>query len=218
MPEKLLDMTVGELMSEIGKGKGMTGSGAVSVLSAISASELLVSICKLTLEKNKYSDVHKDMREMLDRLENSRLPLLREILDGDVRIVSEMVLARIKRNKEKDEDLKSKYTQEAWSMLEEATDSVLDLCDAAIEVIPMGLYISKVGVKSARADATVAVNTLISTVSSGLFMALSNLKASNNTEWVDGKHSELEVYFGRLHEYQSILNNRLANLYNNTWD
>lgn len=218
MPDKLLDMTVGELMSEIGKGKGMTGSGAVAALSAIAASELLVSICKLTLNKDSYTDVHADMNDILDKLENTRLPLLRKVLSDDARIVSDMVLSRIKRDKETDLDLKERYKQESLDMLEEATDSVLDLCDVTMEVIPMGLFISKVGLKSASVDATVAVNTLIGAASSALYMVLSNLKASKNQVWVEGKHSEVELYFGRLHEYQSILNNRLAMLYTKTWE
>ena len=212
----MLDLTGKQILSEFGKGIGMPGSGSVAVLSVLSGTQLLVSVCKLTVAKKSYKDVHDDIAEVQQKLEKDFIPKLESIMDRDAKVVKEMLKYRIARDRETDPDKKEEYKQKALEILEHATDTMMELCATCLDIIPMALHAYRIGLISAQGDSGVVLSNILSGASSGLYMTLINLQAAGNSEWTTGKRSEVEIFFGRLHEYQYIHNGRLAALYNKT--
>lgn len=212
---QMLDLTGKQILSEFGKGIGMPGSGSVAALSVLSATQLLISVCKLTLNKAKYNNVHAEISEIQTQLLN-HLPKLERILNDDGAAVKNMVHYRVLRDKETDPAKKKELALRATNELEKATDTTIELCDTCLEIIPLGLQVFRVGQQSAKGDSAVAVNTLLSGAFSGLYMTLLNIELAKNATWTASKRSNLEKFFGRLHEYQYILSGKLAALYNKT--
>ena len=214
---QMLDLPARQMLNEFGKGIGMPGSGSVAVISAMSGVQMLISVCKLTIGKERYAAVHSEMAEIQKELERVYLPRLEKILYADAATVKEMLRYRILRDKETEPAKKQEYKQLAYAQLEKATDTMIDLCSVCLEIIPMALHAYEIGLKSARGDSGVVLSNLLSGASSGLYMTLINIKDAKNGSWTIAKRAEVETFFGRLHEYQYIFSGRLAAMYNKAW-
>lgn len=212
----ILDKKGREMLSEFGKGKGMTGSGAAIVLSAMSGAQLLISVCKLTCSKERYTDVHDEIADIQQILQTHYLPELEKMMVLDMEAVAEMLKYRIQRDKETDKVKKEEYDKQAKALLENATNTMMDFCRLCLDIIPMALQVYRIGLKSAQGDSGVALNSLLSCAGSGLFTALINIQNAKAASWTNSKRSEVETFFGRLHEYQYIVNGKLARMYNST--
>jgi formiminotetrahydrofolate cyclodeaminase len=99
----LLDMPAKELLKEFGKGKGMTGAGASVALGAIAATQILVSVCKLTAGKETYATAHAPLADIQQKLEAKYIPVLEAIMQADAVAVENMLRLRLARDNEPDE-------------------------------------------------------------------------------------------------------------------
>ncbi len=210
----LLDKPATELLNTFSKGIGMPGSGCVAALSALSATHLLVSVCKLTTTKERYREVHGEISRVQEALETKYIPRLAAIVDEDAGAVKEMLRYRIQRDKETDEQKKNELQQKADEGLKNATDTMIGLCATCLDIIPMALEVYNIGLKSAKGDTAVVLSNLLSGASSGLYTVLINIKTAKEQEWTASLKTEIETFFGRLHEYQHIFNGKLETLYN----
>ena len=209
-----LQLSTEELLHAFGKGIGMTGAGSVAALSALSASQMLVSVCKLTLLKDTYKAQHEEAGNIRQQLENDFLPQLQSIFNKDSEIVGRMLKYRIQRDKAEDDALKAEYSLLAMAELEKATDNMMELCRICLDIIPRALYLYNSGLKSARGDSGVALSNLLSAGYSGLYTALVNIQSAKKIAWTAAKNDDIETYFGRLHEYQYIFFGKLTSIYN----
>lgn len=213
----MLNQPTNKLLEEFGKGVGMPGAGGVAILSVMSATQLLVSVCKLTMAKPKYSGAHDEISTIQNDLEREYIPSLERLMQEDVNTVKEMLRYRVMRDKETDKDKKEEYKQKADALLHTATQTVMEFCSICLEMLPMALHVYRRGLRSAQGDTGVAISMLVSCAASGLFAALINIKASKGAGWAHDMRVDAEMYFGRLHEYKYIFSGKLASLYNNAW-
>lgn len=212
-----LDTTTRTLLNEFGKGIGMTGAGSIAALSALSGTQILISVCKLTNGKEKYADAQPEILEIQQQLEGKYLQKLESILNDDITAVKNMLRLRIQRDKETDPAKKEELKQQASAALQHATDTMMSLSETCIEIIPMALQVYRRGLKSAQGDSGIALSNLLSAASSGLYATLKNLQSSKDKDWAESKRSLVETFFGRLHEYHYIFSGRLQSMYNKTW-
>lgn len=210
----LLDMPVKDLLKEFGKGKGMTGAGASVALGAIAATQILVSVCKLTSGKETYAAAHEPLAGIQQKLEAKYIPVLEAIMQADAAAVENMLRMRLARDNEPDEAKKEALKQQAEKMLEGATATMLKLCNTCIDIIPLCMEIYDIGLKSAKGDTGMAFSSLLSAASSGLYATLINIKSAKGATWTVGLRDQVQTCFGRLHEYQYIFSGRLAAIYN----
>lgn len=210
----LLQLPVRDLMNEFGKGPGMTGAGATAALGAIAATQILISVCKLTRGKEKYAPVHEELARIQQELEKKYLPLFEGIMQADATAVENMLNLRLQRDMETDIEKKEILKRQADKALEGATITMLKLCNSCVDIIPLSLEIYEVGLKSARGDTGMAFSSLLSSASSGLYAALINMQAAKGAPWTTRLREQMQTCFGRLHEYQYIFSGRLAALYN----
>lgn len=213
---ELLNQPARQILSEFGKGIGMPGSGGVSMLSVISASQLLVSVCKLTLGKSVYEEQHEEIEQIKNELERAYLLRLEQLMEDDIAVVKNMLRERVARDKATDDDKKETHKQKAKVLLEDATVTVMEFCNICLDIIPKALHVYRNGLKSAQGDTAAVISILLSGASSALFAALANIKSAKGADWTISKRAEAEIYFGRLHEYQYIFSGKLATLYNST--
>lgn len=213
---ELLNQPARQILDEFGKGIGMPGSGGVTILSVISGTQLLISVCKLTLNKPKYKDAHNDIEQIQTELERAYLPRLEQLMEDDMAVVKTMLKERVARDKEDDISKKEEHKQKARALLQDATNTIMEFCKICLDVTPKALHVYRNGLKSAQADSAGALSILLSGASSALFAALTNIKAAKGDTWTTEKRAEAEVYFGRLHEYKYIFSGKLATLYNQT--
>lgn len=211
---RLLDLPVRDLMNEFGKGAGMTGAGATAALGAMAATQILVSICKLTAGKEKYAPVHEETSGIQQDLEKKYLPLFEGIMQADAAAVENMLRLRLQRDQETDTDKKEVLKRQAGKALEGATVIMLKLCNTCIDVMPLSMELYDIGLKSARGDTGMAFSSLLSSASSGLYAALINIQAARGAPWTTRLREQVQTCFGRLHEYQYIFSGRLAAMYN----
>ncbi len=213
---KMLDLTTRDLLNEFGKGAGMTGAGASAALGAIAATQILVSVCKLTAAKEKYVAVHAHVLEVQEQLENKYLAMLEGIMQADAATIENMLRLRSLRDAETDTDKKENLKQQAAKTLEGATNTMLKLCGTCLEIIPMAMQVYDTGLKSAQGDAAMAFSSLLSSASSGLYACLLNIQAAKDAAWTAHVQEQVHTCYGRLHEYQHIFSGRLEALYNKT--
>lgn len=210
---KILDNTTRDLLNQFGKGQGMTGAGSIAALSALSGTQMLVSVCKLTTGKERYAEAQADVKEIQEQLENVYIPRLESILEDDIAVVKDMLRLRIQRDKETDEMKKQELKIQAQQALVQATDSMLSLTETCIDIIPMALHIYRRGLKSAQGDSGIALSNLLSAASSGLYATLKNIQSSKDKEWAASRYEKVETFYGRLHEYHHIFTGRLESIF-----
>ena len=184
----MLDLTTRDLLNKFGKGAGMTGAGASAALGAIAATQILVSVCKLTTAKEKYAAVQEPIVEIQEQLENKYLAMLEGIMQADAATIENMLRLRSLRDAETDTDKKENLKQQAHDT----------------------------GLKSAQGDAAMAFSSLLSSASSGLYACLLNIQAAKDAAWTAHVQEQVHTCYGRLHEYQHIFSGRLEALYNKT--
>jgi formiminotetrahydrofolate cyclodeaminase len=214
--DKMLDLTTRDLLKEFGKGTGMTGAGASAALGAIAATQILVSVCKLTTAKEKYAVVREPLQQIQEQLEGKYLAMLEGVMQADAATIGNMLRLRSMRDMETDAEKKETLKQQAAKTLEGAAATMLKLCSTCLEIIPMAMQVHDTGLKSAQGDVVMAFSGLLSSASSGLYACLINIQAAKNAAWTARVHEQAHTCYGRLHEYQHIFGGKLEALYNKT--
>lgn len=209
---QLTDKTLSTVLKEFGMGQGMPGSGCVAALSAISAAELLASVCKLTLDKKSYHAVYNEVSTILLALEQNYIPKLNALMQGDIELVDEMFRLRALRDNEQDPEQKEAYRKQASAQLRKATTSTIQLCDTSLQLLPHAIYIYDNGLKSARGDTGVVICNLAGTASGALYMSLLNLKAGKNAEWVKQERATLDPLLKQYGKYNEYINASIKQL------
>lgn len=181
--KELYHLSFNELMEQIGKGRGMTGSGTVAALSAVASAELLVSICKLTLAKERYDAIKATVTNLQQKLESESIPELKRIMQEDAQVVGQMIKNRVMRDKATSAEEKEQFQKEARLYLGRAIGTSLALAGITLSILEEGaLILYKDGLQSAKGDVAVGINNLITTVGNGLLMAQINIKAYKDEE------------------------------------
>lgn len=208
-----LDKSTRDLLNEFGKGIGMTGGGSIAALSAMSGVQVLLSVCKLTAGREQYVNIQPDIQEIHQKLQDTYLPRLEAILDADIAAVKNMLRLRMQRDKETAAGQKEELKEQAQDALHIATGTMLELSETCIEIMPMALFLYSRALKSAQGDSGMALSSLLSAASSGLYAALKNIQASKDYDWRISKKEHTETLMGRLHEYNNIFSARLESIF-----
>lgn len=149
-----MEKSIQTFAGELGKGKGMKGSGVAVGMSALMATQLLLSVCKITKGKKGYEEVNAELTQLIP------------VLDGAVSVFTRLM--------EQDEQVVAKYLQ-----TKEATTSMLDvpidLAQHSIDVLALGVPLMKKGVRIMRGDVMTALQLLLSASVAALFIVKENL-------------------------------------------
>ncbi len=182
-PKDYLSLPASELLDKYGEGHHIPGSGSAAALAGLLAVELLSTVCKLTIQKDAYLNVHEEFKFMLDRLETEFKPTLKKYFVDDIEVFDKV--SKLRRKRDEIEDLKEreKLAREATSELRGATTIPIEICQSCIEITKLAFVIFDRGFKSARGDSGVAISNLLSAISGSLFVTLLNLKTGRESKW-----------------------------------
>jgi formiminotetrahydrofolate cyclodeaminase len=208
-----LKLPTTELLNKFGKGDHTPGSGSAAVLSALIALELIKTVCKLTLKKERYTAVHDQMLHMKSLLETKFKPKLIDLFYQDSVEFGKVSQKRILRDLEKDEKLKEKYGREAAEQLRVATEIPIEVCNTCFELLEFAIAIFDNGYKATRGDAGVAISNLLAGISGSLFVILLNLKTARKSQWSIEKRNETDELAKKYVKIQQDAFSRVISLY-----
>ena len=158
-------LRVNELLNELGKGEGMSGSGGAAALSALMGAELLVSVCRITLQKEQYVEVHEEIRDVLRSLTEVHAPMLKTLMQQDVDAVRTLV----KENE----------------ITDELITTPIAIGTRCFDVLQLGLVLFDKGYKVMKADVAVALSLNLSVAQSSVFITKENLAVCSNRQKSD---------------------------------
>ena len=98
--QQYLDLPAKELLEKFGEGRHVPGSGSAAALSALLATELMITVCKLTQRKEGYSRVHKDFEYIQNQIETVYKPKLIDLFNNDIVVFGEVSDIRMRRDAE----------------------------------------------------------------------------------------------------------------------
>lgn len=195
LPETIpdyLEFPANQLLEAYGAGSHIPGSGSAAALSALLAIELLATVCKLTLQKPRYSKVHKEFRVILDTLETEHKSKVRSLFAEDIASFNAVSKNRILRDGAVTKKDRDRYDRMALQNQREATRIPLELGRTALSILPIALTVFDNGFKGARGDSGVAISNLLSAVSGTLYIVLLNLKSFRKSRWRQETRSSAE--------------------------
>lgn len=140
--------------SELGRGKGMKGSGVAIGMAALMATQLLLSVCKITKGKSGYEVVSNELAELIPVLDDT-VSVFTQLMEQDEKVVTEYVQTKVA----------------TVSML----DVPLELAHHSIGVLALGVPLMDKGFSIMRGDVMTALQLLLSAGNAALFIVNENL-------------------------------------------
>lgn len=156
-----MEKSIRSFAGELGKGKGMKGSGVAVGMSALMATQLLLSVCKITNGKKGYEGVSVEITRLIPVLDDAASVFTR-LMGQDEQVVAEYLRTKMATT----------------SML----DVPIELAHHSIEVLALGIPLMNKGVRIMRGDVMTALQLLLSASVAALFIVKENL----NIPGIDG--------------------------------
>ena len=207
-----------ELLERYGKGSHIPGSGSAAALSALFGIEMMKTVCKLTLQKEKYKNEHTRMQFILDQLENKYKPQLLSLFEQDIKVFHNLSMLRIERDNTSDVKRRDELQRKALNEQRTATEIPIQICDTSLELLGFAVAIFDKGFKSARGDSGVAISNLLSSISGGLFIIFLNLKPFRQSVWLNKTKSKAEELAKKFNNSQAVAFEKVLELYENLED
>ena len=161
MQQPFIQQTLDDFALDLGKGKGMIGSGSAVAMSSLMGSKLLLSVCKVTLLKGSYSEVHEWVNKQILFLDNS-CDALSVLMEKDV----EAVTAYVKQNRP------------SIDLLEVPLNIGLE----SVRILPVGIELYHKGYKVMRGDTATALSLLRAGAMAAMFIVKENLKVVEDAD------------------------------------
>lgn len=202
-----------ELLEEYGKGSHVPGSGSAAALSTLLAIEMMKTVCKITLKKPNYKNIHKYLEPFLTELETRFKPQLLELFKKDIEVFHRVIFYKNRKNKEPDEIKRKEYWIKELDKLKEATEIPMQICQICLELLESAVAIFDRGYNKVRGDSGVAISSLLSAASGSLFIILLNLNSFPESQWLIDTRVKAEELTKRLNSFQAIGFEKVLELY-----
>jgi formiminotetrahydrofolate cyclodeaminase len=147
---KLVDMKITEFIEELASDKPAPGGGSVSALGGAVAAGLAAMVSNLTLGKEKYAEVQKEMEEVSNKATKLH-EKLNMLIDDDTDAFNE-IMAAFRLSKD-DPEARSAAIQKATI---KATEVPLEVAKKSFEVFDLALIAAEKGNQNAITDIGVA--------------------------------------------------------------
>ena len=170
MNGELTDKSMKTFLDELSSSAPAPGGGSVAALSGALGAALISMVSNLTIGKKKYTDVQKEIIELLKKSERLRKELI-DLLEADIKVYTELSQTmKMPRDTDEQKTARAKAMDKALKAatdvpmrVAEACVSVMDLCRPAAERgnvnavsdVGVGVLMAEAGLRSA------ALNVLI---------------------------------------------------------
>jgi len=180
----LASMKINNFLSELASSSPAPGGGSVAALSGALGAALSSMVCNLTIGKEKYADVEKEIKNILKESEQLRKDLTR-LIDEDTKAFNDVMKAfKIKMPKETEQQktLKSKAIQEGYKS---AAMVPLETAKTCEKVIDLALVVAEKGNKNSITDAGVSALMAKSGVESAILNVKINLASIKDEQFAN---------------------------------
>jgi len=185
----LASMTVKSFLSELASKSPAPGGGSVAALSGALGTALASMVCNLTIGKETYLAVEKEIKQVLNESEKLRKRLT-ELIDEDTDAFNDVMKA-FKMPKENDEQIKKRKQaiQEGYKI---AASVPLETAKTCEQILDVALVVAEKGNKNSITDAAVSAIMAKAGVESALLNVKINLGSIKDEKFVKNISKEIE--------------------------
>ena len=173
---KLVDRTVIDFVESLASGTPTPGGGSVAALMGTMAAALAEMVCNLTLNKEKYSGVQREVAAVKDVCVSYRHRLL-ELVDEDA-IAFDQVMAAFKLPKDQG---RIAAIQKGY---ERAATVPMQTAEQCLGVLQQAAVIARIGNKNSITDAGTAAQMAHAAMHSALLNVQINISAIQDQDFV----------------------------------
>jgi len=207
-----MELPARQLLDKFGAGSHKPGSGSAAALMGILSGRLIATVCKLSLEKPKYKQRHKELRFLVENIEAHIEPSLYGLFQRDAEIFDAVIKSRRDRLAAKSDDDKRACRREELKHLREATDIPIKIGELCLALIDNAVFTFDFGFQSARGDSGAAVSAAIAGVTAAAFVIHLNLKSFGPSLWREQMFAQCQEMLAKLDDKQANAFTRLTKL------
>lgn len=216
MNSKLIDLSLKEYFERLGKGNATPGSGSEIAHNGLCASQLIITVLKITLNKNDYNLVHKQCIRIKKEIEDIIFPNLLSLFQKDSDCFEEVIKLRKLRDKESNFKIKENINKESLKKLEESTKILIEIIKQNLLLLNHGLFCMNKCFQSVFGDSSVSISKSLSSISSGVDIIYKNLQSFPLNEWANSIFKQTDYFEKKLLEFQNEFEDMRKNLKINT--
>ena len=202
--KNLLSLTVSKLLQRFAAGEAVPGAGSAAALNGLLAASLIITVCTLTGNKEKYAQSHSRCKAARRRANTIRAQL--ELLfQADNDKFAEVIRARQARDSETCPDVKRCFDQDGLDRLTEATQLALETSELCSQLLHIAAQLRSHTYKSASADLETAMWSALAGAQAARAAVSLNLNRLKNRRGLEGEHhrhrkitAELETSYLRI--------------------
>ena len=200
-----LDQPLQHYLDDLASAKATPGGGSAAALSGAMGAGLASMVAQLTMGKDEYSDVLKEIEELLQRTENLRLrfqQLIQEDIDAYGRLSASFKMPR-------DTDAeRAARTSAIQAQLVEASLVPLEIVERAAELMQLCQRISEIGNVNILSDVGIGAMLASSAGTGAGWLVRINLRAMKDLE----QASVLSDRLGAALERISVCSQQVTNI------
>ena len=190
-----IDQPLQHYLDDLASTQGTPGGGSAAALSGAMGAGLASMVARLTLGKDEYSDVQKEIEELLQRTENLRMrfqQLIQEDIDAYGRLS-----ACFKMPRDTDEERAARSSAIQTRLLEAALVP-LEIAERSAELVQCCQRIAEIGNPKVLSDIGTGAMLASSAGAGAAWMVRTNLRAMKNLELVNVLSDRLSVALERI--------------------
>lgn len=211
--EDYLDKSARNLLKEFGEGNHIPGSGSANALSALLAIGMMKTVCKITLRKPEFENIHKYFEQFSKDLSERFEPLLEQLFQKDIEVFDEVLIFRRSKHNALNESEKKHFFDKELDELKIATEIQVKICQICLELFDSATAIFDRGFRAVRGDSGVAISGLLSAAFGSLFVIFLNLKSFPKSSWLTSTQARAELLTKQLINSQATGFEKVLDLY-----
>lgn len=194
MEEKqIIELPVNVFLGKIGAGSHKPGSGSAVAFQGMLSAQLIKTVIDLSIMRKRFNCKKEDLVFISNEIDTIIYPTLEKLLQEDANQFDKVIIARQKRDKELNIELKSQYAAEAITELKTATEIPIIIAKHSIRLTEFAFFIFDNAMQAVRGDSSVAINGAISAVAGSISIINLNLHYIPSDNWTEKIRDEAEI-------------------------
>lgn len=188
MKNQLLDFPTIELLTKIGAGKHIPGSGSAAALNSLVAAGLLLTVIDLTTSpkrNGRYDAVLLEFKEFERTIRDKIIPELESLFQEDSNQFDKAIAKREERDQQSNQALKNDLDNQSLAELKLSTEIPLRITELSIELAKIAKVTLAKGFKSASGDSCVALSSSLSGAIGSIGIIYLNLRSFPKSSWTE---------------------------------
>lgn len=206
----LASMNIGGFLSILASNSPAPGGGSVAALAGSLGAGLSSMVCNLTIGKEKYADVQKEIKKTLKKSEQIRKKLT-FLIDKDTEAFNDVMKA-FKMPKES-EDQKKKRSNAIQNGYKKAAMVPLETAETCAEILDVAKVVAENGNENSITDAAVSAIMAKAGVEGAILNVKINLGSIKDEDFVKKMSSDLDILLKntskKTEEVLNIVNSKM---------